>query len=57
MAADGHEMDFAGWVLIDLDDPVPRRALETARQMGIAVDEFIEMAVKEKLERMERHEE
>ncbi len=44
--------EFLGWAMIDLDDPVPERAYVAAKRLGIDVEEFIELALEEKLERM-----
>jgi hypothetical protein len=45
--------DFLGLALIDLDDAAPRLAREVAERMGISIEEFIDIALREKLERME----
>lgn len=45
------DCEFLGWVLIDLDDPVPERALEESHRLGMSIEKFIEMALEEKLER------
>jgi hypothetical protein len=50
---ENNNCDFLGWALIDLDDAAPRLALEVAEHMGISIEEFIDLALREKLERME----
>jgi hypothetical protein len=47
------DCEFLGWALLDLDDPIPKRALRIAQQRGIQVEDFIEEAVAEKLARMD----
>lgn len=47
------DCEFLGWALLDLDDPIPKRALRIAQQRGIPVEEFIEEAIAEKLARMD----
>ena len=44
--------DFLGLTLIDLDDPVPKRAFRKAQALGMTIEEFIVIALEEKLERM-----
>jgi hypothetical protein len=40
--------------LLDLDDPLPKRAFRIAQQRGIPVEHFIEEAIAEKLARMDK---
>jgi hypothetical protein len=47
------DCEFLGWALLDLDDPLPKRALRIAQQRGIEVEDFIEEAIAEKLARMD----
>jgi hypothetical protein len=47
------ECEFLGWALLDLDDPIPKRALRIAKARGIQVEAFIEEAVAEKLARID----
>jgi hypothetical protein len=47
------DCEFLGWALLDLDDPIPKRALRIAEQRGIPVEDFIEEAIAEKLARMD----
>ena len=44
--------EFLGWALIDLDDPIPKQAYKAAERLGIRIEDFIDEALKEKLERM-----
>jgi hypothetical protein len=44
--------EFRGWVLIDLDDPIPKRAYVAANRLGIKIENFIDLALEEKLDRM-----
>jgi hypothetical protein len=46
------ETEFAGWALLDLADPIANRAYQISRKLGIPVEEFIQQALAEKLERM-----
>jgi hypothetical protein len=53
MAAEAKEScDFLGWALIDLDDPNPKRAYKLAHRLGVHVEEIIDEAIKEKMDRM-----
>jgi hypothetical protein len=46
------DCEFAGWTLLDLDDPTLKRALEASQRLGMPIEQFIEMALQEKLERI-----
>ncbi len=48
-----NDCEFLGWALLDLDDPVPKRALRIAQARGIQVEDFIEEAIAEKLARID----
>ncbi len=50
------ECEFLGWALLDLDDPIPKRALRIAEARGIQVENFIEEAIAEKLARIDSEE-
>jgi hypothetical protein len=52
---ENNNCDFLGWALIDLDNAAPRPAREVAERMGISIEEFMDIALREKLERMEPH--
>ena len=47
------ECAFLGWALVHLDDPIPKQAYKAAKRLEIRIEEFIDEALKEKLERME----
>ena len=47
------ECVFLGWALVDLDEPIPKQAYKAAERLGIPIEDFIDEALKEKLERME----
>jgi hypothetical protein len=49
---ENNNCDFLGWALIDLDDAAPRLAREVAECMGISIEEFIDIAVREKLQKI-----
>jgi hypothetical protein len=44
---------WLGWALVDLDDPAPRLARRVAEHLGLSIEEFIDIALREKLERMD----
>ena len=48
------EFEFLGWALVDLDAPIPKRAYKAAERLGIRIEDFIDEALKEKLEHMEK---
>jgi hypothetical protein len=44
--------EFLGWAMIDLDDPNPKRAYKAAHRLGIKVEDLIDEAIKEKMDKM-----
>ena len=47
------EGTILGWVLVDLDDPGPKRLFHIAEKMGIRVEDLIELACVEKADRID----
>jgi hypothetical protein len=53
MAAESQdECEFLGWAMIDLDGPNPKRAYKLAHRLGVHVEDIIDEAIKEKMDRM-----
>jgi hypothetical protein len=48
-----HEGTILGWVLVDLDDPGPKRLFHIAEKTGLRVEDLIELACVEKADRID----